>query len=250
MELTITEYATLLPVTIDFFEKYGFDYYQNGNISLRLACENKRLNFEHIDEELSQWINLNENSIGRNLMEFEIGKLIDFIDNTFHAEEHALLNSIEALIQSLENEEKTNKRIVYLATNIQREFTRLKEKLIKHFESEDKVFFPYIQKLMEAKNLKMNIPSYHISLIKNPIRILENEHKEALNLLSDIKELTHQFDEIEDSGRFYNDLMNEFNRFEKNIHMHLHIENNILFPKLLEIEKIMHQKIQEKYHSI
>ncbi len=248
MKLTITDTAILLPISIEFFEKHGFDYYQHGSITLEDACEKKGLDYQKIDAELTQWFQLNENNLGRNLMEFDIEHLIEYINRTYHYQEHEMLNRLESMIDALVREEKKDKRIQYLAVNIEREFRPLKEKLLKHFESEDRVFFPYIEKLLEAKNVKLNIPSYHISLIKNPIRVLEQEHKTALKLLEGIKELTHQYEELPNSGNHYNDLMIELKRFEGNIHMHLHIENNILFPKLLDIEEIMNQKIQEKYH--
>ena len=247
MELTLTELAIFLPETITFFEKYNLDYFQNGGITLESACEKKQLNFSILDQELNAWIEENHEPLLPKLQDYSIQQLIQYIDTTFHAKEEEDLANVITLLKKFEGIENVTTRINYLVKNIEIEFNKLAHQLVAHCKSEELTFFPYIKKLLDVKNSTSNFSSHQISLIKNPIRVLENEHKDSLKALEDLKELTNNFLTI-DGEDVYNQLMVALSTFNRNLHLHFHIENNLLFPKLLEIELILTQKVKEKYY--
>ena len=247
MELTFTELAIFLPETITFFEKYNLDYYQNGNITLENACEKNQLDFSKIDQELNAWIEENHEPLLPKLQDYSVQQLIQYIDTTFHAKEEEDLARVNTLLNELSAKESLPSRVNYLTKNIGLEFNKLSLQLIEHCKSEELTFFPYIKKLLDVKNSKSNFSSHQISLIKNPIRVLENEHRDSLQALNELKELTDNFHAIE-GEEVYNQLMEAFTTFNRNLHLHFHIENNLLFPKLLEIENVLTQKVKEKYY--
>ena len=247
MELTLTELAIFLPETITFFEKYNLDYYQNGNITLENACKKNQLDFSKIDQELNAWIEENHEPLLPKLQDYSVQQLIQYIDTTFHAKEEEDLARVNTLLNELSAKESLPSRVNYLTKNIGLEFNKLSLQLIEHCKSEELTFFPYIKKLLDVKNSKSNFSSHQISLIKNPIRVLENEHRDSLQALNELKELTDNFHAIE-GEEVYNQLMEAFTTFNRNLHLHFHIENNLLFPKLLEIENVLTQKVKEKYY--
>ena len=247
MELTFTELAIFLPETITFFEKYNLDYYQNGNITLENACEKNQLDFSKIDQELNAWIEENHEPLLPKLQDYSVQQLIQYIDTTFHAKEEEDLARVNTLLNELSAKESLPSRVNYLTKNIGLEFNKLSLQLIEHCKSEELTFFPYIKKLLDVKNSKSNFSSHQISLIKNPIRVIENEHRDSLQALNELKELTENFHAIE-GEEAYNQLMEALKTFNRNLHLHFHIENNLLFPKLLEIENVLTQKVKEKYY--
>lgn len=247
MELTLTELAIFLPETITFFEKYNLDYFQNGGITLESACEKNQLDFSKLDQELNAWIEENHEPLLPKLQDFSVQQLIQYIDTTFHAKEEEDLLKVTSYLSEFSTSNNENSRVNYLVKNITIEFQKLEKQLIEHCKSEELTFFPYIKKLLDVKNSKSNFSSHQISLIKNPIRVLENEHKDSLKALEEIKELTDNFHMI-DGEVVYNQLMEALSTFNRNLHLHFHIENNLLFPKLLEIELVLTQKVKEKYY--
>ena len=243
MKMTLAEIATYLPASIPFLEEHQLDYYQNGSKTLEQVCEERNIDFQRIDSELNQVIET-DNFQFPNLKEYAIKQLLHFLDITFHAKEEEDLNAIEKYLLVLATHE--NSKIQYIVRNVRIIFSRLKEQLLQHCEREEKTFFPYILKLVEAKNNRSNLSSHSISLIKNPIKVLENEHIETLFYLNDIRETMNDYAEIQDEST-YNDLANTMKQFEFNLHLHFHIENNLLFPKFIELKDELKERVAEKY---
>ena len=205
------------------------------------------MDFSKIDQELNAWIEENHEPLLPKLQDYSVQQLIQYIDTTFHAKEEEDLARVNTLLNELSAKESLPSRVNYLTKNIGLEFNKLSLQLIEHCKSEELTFFPYIKKLLDVKNSKSNFSSHQISLIKNPIRVLENEHRDSLQALNELKELTENFHAIE-GEEAYNQLMEALKTFNRNLHLHFHIENNLLFPKLLEIENVLTQKVKEKYY--
>jgi regulator of cell morphogenesis and NO signaling len=214
---------------------------------LENACIKNQLNFSELDQELNAWIEENHEPLLPKLQDFSVQQLIQYIDTTFHAKEEEDLLKVTSFLSKILTIKNENSRVNYLVKNITIEFQKLEKQLIEHCKSEELTFFPYIKKLLDVKNSKSNFSSNQISLIKNPIRVLENEHKDSLKALQEMKELTDNFHMI-DGEDIYNQLMEALSTFNRNLHLHFHIENNLLFPKLLEIELVLTQKMKEKYY--
>ena len=117
-------------------------------------------------------------------------------------------------------------------------FTDFKDKLTKHCEKEDKILFPYMRKLCELRRDKIfTNTSQKNSFVKKPIQLLEAEHVQASSVLKEIKEITQNFSSQANAPKEYQKLMEHLKEFEVEFHVHLHIENNILFPKVIALEE-------------
>jgi regulator of cell morphogenesis and NO signaling len=109
--------------------------------------------------------------------------------------------------------------------------------MIQHLDDEESVLFPYIKKLVEADdNNKISKPS-GFGMAAHPISMMEEEHDEAGEVMAKIRKLSNNFKLPEDACTTYRVLYENLEAFEKDLHKHVHLENNILFPKALELER-------------
>lgn len=231
MPVTLDELAIRIPASIQLFEKYGLDYYQNGRQTLREACESAQLTFEHIDLELSQ---LHEAT--RTLEDLSADRLIDYLNGRYHFGEKELLHAIQTAMQQLLH--STDGELYRKLMRMDLLFKRLSVQLTAHCQKEDELFFPWMRKLIVLHRSKSaHVMSEIRGFISSPVTLLESEHGETLELLGEIKKIADNYATAPSDPSAYVTLMNDLKAFETDLHMHLHIENNILFPKLIELEE-------------
>ena len=246
MSLTLAELAIHIPASIELFEKYDFNYYQQGQQTFQEACKEKGLTFSAIDLELSQLQSKVRDNHAFTLEDMGIESLIDFINGQFHSNETEVLDQINSHIQEALNDKMCDRSVLKLLVEIEQKFSELMAKLIQHCHKEDQILFPYMRKLNEFSREKGSPSSPKtISIIKNPIRMLEAEHEQAAIILSEIKKAANNYAIPPNAPEVFKTLMDHLREFEKELHMHLHIENNILFPKLIALEEELTNKIKQ-----
>jgi len=102
---------------------------------------------------------------------------------------------------------------------------------------EERILFPYIKQLHYAKKNNEQITPPLFGTIKNPIRMMEAEHQSAGDALHKIRELSNDFTFPPDACNTFKALYSELKEFEEDLHKHIHLENNILFPKSIKLEE-------------
>ena len=236
--MTLAELAIHIPASIEMFEKYNFNYYQNGSQKFKDACEEKGLIFSEIDAELNQLQKLSKTNTMLTLEDMSVDRLIDFINGQHHSNEAEVLDFIEESIKKLITNPNCDKALISILQKLDEKFTDFKDKLTKHCEKEDKILFPYMRKLCELRRDKIfTNTSQKNSFVKKPIQLLEAEHVQASSVLKEIKEITQSFSSQANAPKEYQKLMEHLKEFEVEFHVHLHIENNILFPKVIALEE-------------
>ena len=115
-------------------------------------------------------------------------------------------------------------------------FDQVADDLRQHMRKEEHVLFPYLRDLAEASNGCGRLHS-PFGTVANPIRMMEREHREVGDALRLIRELTHRYTAPEDGCGTYEIAMVELRQFEQDLHRHVHLENNVLFPAALRIEQ-------------
>ena len=238
MTTTLSELAIHVPASIEVFEKYDFDYYQNGNQTFEEACKEKGLNHVEIDKELNNLERSLKISYELTLEDLSVDRLIDFINGHHHDNEAEILNYLEEEIKKLSRSNALDNELKKILGDLQLKFVDLKRKLVLHCEKEDKIIFPYMRRLYELRhdktlsgNLKRNLS------VKEPLLLLISEHNQVIKLLNIIKKITNKFNVPENAPNEYQKLMTNMKEFERDFHIHLHIENNILFPKFKTLEE-------------
>ena len=219
--------------TAQVFERFGLDFCCGGKKSIYEACEKKGINPEYVLAELN---NVSEN--GRikvpDYQKWEPDFLIDYIINTHHFYLMKALPNILAHSQKVASVHGENHPEAISIADL---FANLKEELEVHIQKEEKMLFPYIKNLLQIKknNNKIDFPPF--GSVNNPIKVMETEHENAGDALGWINKLSNNYTIPEDACTTFRVLYQELKEFEDDLHMHIHLENNILFPKAVDLEE-------------
>jgi len=215
------------------FKKYGLDFCCGGKKTVKQACAEKGLDATKIEQELQQ---ADKVPASRPLPynDWSLDLLADYIVNTHHSYVKKTLpdlRSYAAKVRQVHGQHHPELiRIHELVEAINAELTS-------HLVKEEKVLFPYIKALVAANNNTQSLQAAHFGTVQNPINMMEMEHEAVGEYLAEIRELSKNYTLPEDACASYSLLYRLLEEFEEDLHLHIHLENNILFPKALEIEK-------------
>lgn len=218
--------------TAQVFQQHGLDFCCGGNRTIKEACKKKDLNPDEIFRDLEQ---IKTSGIKEdNYSQWSLDFLVDYIVNNHHKFTRNKLPEIGKYAKKVakvhgERHEELNE-IYY-------EFTMLHTEIFNHLDKEERILFPYIKELVEAdkNDKKPKVPEFGEAA--NPIAMMEDEHDEAGDSMAKIRKLSNDFTPPPDACTTYRLLYQNLEGFEKDLHKHVHLENNILFPKALELEK-------------
>ena len=161
-----------------------------------------------------------------------LDRLIDHIVSTHHAYVRSSLPTIARYLSKLaEVHGSRHPELTRVAAYFEQVFVDLDQHLIK----EEQVLFPYVRELVRHDvDPRFGSP---FGTIENPIHMMEREHQEVGEGLRVIRELTNMYIAPADGCTTYRVCLAELERFEQDLHRHVHLENNILFPKAVELER-------------
>lgn len=112
----------------------------------------------------------------------------------------------------------------------------VKEELTAHMQKEEMVLFPYIKELVASNRAGSNIELSHFGSVQNPISMMETEHEKAGDILKEIGKLSDNYNPPDWTCNTFKALYAKLDEFEQDLHLHVHLENNILFPKAILLE--------------
>ncbi|NUQ24283.1 MAG: iron-sulfur cluster repair di-iron protein [Saprospiraceae bacterium] len=217
------------------FKKYGLDFCCGGKKTVKEACAAKGLDVTKIEYELQMADQ--QASLSRPLPynDWGLDFLADYIVNTHHSYVRKNLPDIRAY----------SNKVMMVHGNRHPELFRINElveavntELTNHMMKEERILFPYIKTLVAAKNSgQPNQPSPFGS-VQNPVNMMEMEHEMVGQNLEEIRTITNNYTLPEDACASYSLLYRMLDEFEDDLHLHIHLENNILFPKAVELEKV------------
>jgi regulator of cell morphogenesis and NO signaling len=121
--------------------------------------------------------------------------------------------------------------------SVRQTFNRLAEELAAHMVKEEQVLFPYIDELAAAARAGSRLPSSPFGTVLNPVRAMEQEHREAGELLGRLRTLTNGYAPPDDACATYRACYAELEAFETDLKAHVHLENHVLFPEAIELEE-------------
>lgn len=215
------------------FKKYGLDFCCGGKKTVKEACAEKGLDVTKVEQELQQ---ADKIPASRPLpySDWSLDFLADYIVNTHHSYVRKTLPDITAYAQKVMKVHGNNHPELLRVNQLVQE---VNAELTSHMIKEEKVLFPYIKELVATKNNISPLHAAHFGTVQNPINMMEAEHELVGKNLDEIRVLTNNYLLPEDACASYSLLYSLLDEFEDDLHLHIHLENNILFPKALEIEK-------------
>jgi regulator of cell morphogenesis and NO signaling len=214
------------------FRKYGIDFCCGGKKTLKEVCSEKGLDEVAIARELQAQDNV-RGSRAVAYADWSPDFLADYIVNTHHSYVRKTLPELRAFGRKVAAVHGPNHpELIRISDLIQELSAELKDHLMK----EEEILFPYVKDLVRARQDGKPLPVPNFGSIGNPIHIMEDEHESAGGILEEIRRLSGDYTLPAEACASYTLLFNMLQEFEEDLHIHIHLENNILFPKSKELE--------------
>ena len=216
------------------FERLGIDYCCHGATPLGEACKKLSLDVGRVLAELaeSDQRGASEDADRVDYSAMSASSLADHIVSTHHAYLYEELPRLAGLIDKVVAAHSGNHPEL---VDLRRTFAALQQELEMHLMKEERVLFPLVKQLEAARQPF----SIHCGTVENPIRVMEHEHDSAGSALERIRELTNRYQVPADGCASFTALYDGLSRLESDLHLHIHKENNILFPKAAALESAL-----------
>jgi regulator of cell morphogenesis and NO signaling len=216
------------------FEQFGIDFCCGGRRDFDDACRSAAADPADVARALAALPPVADDDA--DVTQWRVDRLIDHIVSTHHGYVRSSMPTIRHYLAKLV--EAHGARHPELA-RVAACFDTVERDLGQHMLKEEQVLFPYIRELAMTAAGGRHVPS-PFGTVENPIRMMEREHREAADELRTIRELTGGYVAPDDGCTTYTACMSELGRFERDLHRHVHLENNILFPKAVALENGYH----------
>lgn len=221
-QIVATDYRNSL-----IFKKYGIDFCCCGNKNLSEACAQKNINLDIVLEELGI-IKENNYSQKMNYHTWSLDILVDHIEQKHH---RYVKETVPILEQNLniicESQGKRHQELY----KIKQLFSDSTKELISNMKKEEAILFPFIREMVCKLLYENSAANSSDMAIKDTIDIMWEEHKDIGNIFRKISDLSDSYAPPEDASCTYKATYELLREFEEDLHLHTHLENNILFPK-------------------
>jgi regulator of cell morphogenesis and NO signaling len=224
LDTPIGQLVTERPSRSLIFERLAIDYCCGGRTTLREACQSRGLDPVAVLYELAG-CDTEENSVNQtDWSQAPLSALADHIVATHHQYLREVLPRLTLLIDKVvrAHGERHSELL-----RLQERFRFFRCELEAHMAKEERVLFPMCRELEAVQTL----PGMHCGSVDNPIRVVMREHDDAGSTLAAMRELTHDFTPPEDACITYRTMLEGLADLERDMHLHVHKENNILFPR-------------------
>lgn len=218
--------------TAKIFEKYNIDFCCKGHIHLEDACKQKQINYEELVTQLLTEINSKSPKSGNPIALNPI-QLIDHIISKHH---RYIINSIPSITSFLTKLSSVHGHKHQELHQIRSEFTQATNELADHMRKEELVLFPIIKNLYKLKKDSYKVSTELNNAIIHPIKTMMHEHEIEVERFESIKLLSSQYTGPEDGCITYHVTYKMLKDFHQDLHEHIHLENNVLFPMALKLE--------------
>ena len=224
--------------TARVLEKYGIDYCCRGNQNLKDVLLAKNILESTLINEINTVTQNSGNGINENYENWDLNVLAQYIIDTHHQYVKNAVPRISGHITKVVNKH-SDKHPFLIQVN--EAFISIANELLNHMLKEERILFPLIKYLGECKKFEERPKAGGYGSIKNPIRQMEAEHVTAGDFMGKIRKLTDDYSLPTDACTTFKLTFEELQEFEKDLFKHVHLENNILFPKAIELEEELYK---------
>ena len=218
----------------DVFKKYGINYCCSGNVSVRDSCHQKQVDPEVLLDELEQATkNINiPNSV--NFTGWKTDFLVDYIINVHH---NYLYHVLPVLDNQLVSFRESHKNKFPELLELVEVFRELATVLRAHNRYEEELIFPYIKQMENTYRRKESYGNLFVKTLRKPLSNIELDHKKISTILGELRQLTNNYRGPANACTNHKVIFQKLRELDNDLMQHRHLENNILFPRAIQIEK-------------
>lgn len=230
---TVGEIAAEVPGTTREFEKLGIDYCCGGNRTLGEACAQANISVDDALARLEKSLAEGPRGDSKDWQNQPLSELIGHITSTHHVfvrEECPRLEALGAKVVGVHGQHHPE------LLQAQAIFSALAEELRVHLMKEEQVLFPYVLLMEESTVAGEPAPPAMFGTVMNPVRMMMQEHDSAGEALRSLRSATSEYALPEDACISYRTWYQALQGFEADLHQHIHLENNILFPRAVAMQ--------------
>ena len=215
------------------FKKYGIDFCCQGNRTINDACEKKNVDTKSVLNDLNTAIQKQ----GDNAVDYKswpMDLLADYIEKKHHRYVQDKTLEIQPYLDKICRVHGDRHPELL---KIQESFNASAGELAAHMKREELILFPFIRKMVKTKQENSTIEKPHFGSVEDPINMMMEDHFIEGERFREIAEMSNNYTPPEDACNTYRVTFALLNEFEQDLHLHIHLENNILFPQPIAAEK-------------
>lgn len=231
---TVREWALENPSATRVFEKLGIDYCCGGNVSLEQACQAVHLDVDQVLDSIEKARAVQQEN--RDWQTEPLAALIAHIQRTHHTYTREEIARLDPLFKKVCAVHGKNHPELFRIYEL---FQGLAQELSAHLMKEEMILFPYINRMEAAAATRERTPYAPFGSVKNPVAMMEHEHDSAGSALRAMREASHGYSTPAGTCVSFQTLYGGLAEFEADLHQHIHLENNVLFPRAIAMERAL-----------
>jgi regulator of cell morphogenesis and NO signaling len=231
-ETKVKEIAVANPRAARILEQAGVDYCCGGNKSLHDACAHVGVSEEEIMERLRE-NKADVEPADKNWASAPLGDLTQHIREKHHRYVREAVQRVPALLTRVKTKHGNNHPEIAEVEDL---FLKIGREMTMHMQTEEQILFPYIEALERAAHGEAAFEPPFFQTVRNPVQAMMEEHDAAAALVRQIRTASSAYTPPANACASYQALYRDLQEFEADLHEHVHLENNILFPRAVEME--------------
>ena len=232
-KITVGEYVAKDFRTAALFSKYGIDFCCKGNRTIEEVCEKRDVNPNELLVQIEAILNT-KNDEGIDFNSWPLDLLADYIEKKHHRYVEEKTQIILPFLNKLCKVHGPQHAELFEINEL---FIGCAGELAQHMKKEELILFPFIKKMVQATISDELIAQPHFGTVENPIEMMKHEHDAEGERFRKIAQLSNNYTPPADACNTYKVTFAMLEEFEQDLHKHIHLENNILFPKAIKLEK-------------
>lgn len=229
-DIVIADYRTA-----DVFRKYNIDFCCGGKWPLFMACENQGLDTNFVKKELEEATRVIHVSPSLSFHEWPLDFLTDYLVYVHHAFLKENMPATKVHLEKFVAEH--SKKYPYLK-EVEEQFNRLFQSMLPHLQQEEQIIFPYIKRLSRAYINNESYAGLLVRTLRKPVAdVMQHEHVIIEKVLHRLRELTTNYSAPEKACTSHRVTFAKLQELDNDLVQHVHLENNILFPQAIKMEK-------------
>ena len=229
--------------TVDVFRRYGIDFCCGGKWPLKTVCDTRNLDITIVRRELEEATRTIQLPNTLKFDQWDVDFLADYIINVHHDYlRKALPETREYLVSFIEGHQK---EFPYLG-ELLKIFNALCNEMIPHLDEEEAIIFPYIRQIAHAYHSKESYASLLVRTLRKPVEnVMHHEHESVNRSLRLVRQLTDHYTLPEGACVSHKVILSKLLEIDNDLIQHMHLENDILFPRAITMEKELLDRKEE-----